>query len=175
MLCPKKWRHSLLCKFEKYDFGYMRSCNLDHSFPNFFVHRPLLASKNNHRSIHPCSPNCRMSSWQVIYISELIIHTLCLQCTFFMPAQKKYFILNCHYLCIHWILLHRLLVWRMVLFICLTRSFKFGSECRQLNPHVECDIYSVTIFRFCCCKPWNSASQIICGKQKQFEHYTYGE
>jgi hypothetical protein len=66
-----------------------RSSNLDHCFPNFFVHRPLLSLKNNCRSVRPYSPKCRISRWQVIYFSEVIIHALCVQCTFFTLAPKK--------------------------------------------------------------------------------------
>jgi len=44
---------------------------------NSFARGPLMASKNNHRSSHPCSLNYRLSGWQVSkvknYISDLIL------------------------------------------------------------------------------------------------------
>lgn len=42
-------------------------------FPNFFAGGPLLASKNNHRSAHPCShkngvPGCQVSKIKNVYL-----------------------------------------------------------------------------------------------------------
>jgi hypothetical protein len=67
-----------------------------------------------------------------------------------------------------------LLVWRIVLFICLTKAFTFGSDCRQLNSHVRYFIKCVTIFRFCYPIPWKSSfAQINSGKGKKYEHCTF--
>jgi hypothetical protein len=41
-----------------YSFNIQMQC-----FPNLFAHGPLLASKNNHGSSHPCSCKYRMSGW----------------------------------------------------------------------------------------------------------------
>jgi DNA-binding XRE family transcriptional regulator len=90
-------------------------------------------------------------------------------CNFFRITKRT----HCLYLSIHSILPHRLLVWRMVLFACLRKSFKFRSDCRQMNTHVGCHVQSVTIFRFCCRIPWTSSfAQISCWKGKKFEHRT---
>lgn len=98
---------------------------------------------------------------------------LCLQSTFFRLAQKIT-IINCHYLSIHSIIPHGLLVWRMMLFLCLTKFFKVGSDCKQLNFNVKCNIQSVMIFRFCSFIPWKSSfAPTSCGKQKKFEHWTF--
>lgn len=70
---------------------------------------------------------------------------------------------------------HRLLVWRMLLFICLTKPFKVRSACRQLISHVGCDFESVVmIFRFFCRIPCTPGFTQICwGKQKKLEHCTF--
>lgn len=75
----------------------------------------------------------------------------------FHSDRKYYCIINCHCMYIHSILYHRLLVWRMELFILIIVSFKVRSVCRQLNSHVSYDIQSVTIFRYCCRILWKSS------------------
>jgi len=89
----------------------------------------------------------------------------------FSDWHKTRWTINCQFLCIHSILPHRLLLWRMVLLFRLTEAFKVGSDGRQLNSHVGYYIKCVTIFRFCCPITWKSSfAQINCGKRKKFEH-----
>jgi hypothetical protein len=76
-------------------------------------------------------------------------------------------------LAIHSLLPHRLLGWRMVLLLHLTKFFKLGSECRQLNSHIGCHILSVEIFRFCHINWECSFIQMRRGKQKKSERCTF--
>jgi len=118
-------------------------------FPNPFSRGPLLASKNDRETSQPFSRKYRLSGWQVpnlkTYVSELIVHILRLWSSFFQTDTKNCKIINSHNIIIHSILPHGLLVGRMVFFTCVTKSFKVGSDCRQLDSHVGCDIQSVTI------------------------------
>jgi hypothetical protein len=59
----------------------------------------------------------------------------------------------------------------MVLFTGLTKTLKFGNDCRKPDSHVGFDTQSVTIFRFlvaACIE--NPASHIRCGKRKESEN-----
>ena len=49
------------------------SHNLEQSFPNFFPSGPLLASKNNHGSSHPCSRKYGVSRWYVSKTKNLYL------------------------------------------------------------------------------------------------------
>jgi hypothetical protein len=94
--------------------------------------------------------------------------------TSFQAVTKNYCTTHRYHLEIHSILRRRLLLWRMVLFIRLTKSFKFGNDCRQLHSHGGCYIQFVSIFRFSCRIPWTSSlAQLICGTWKQSKHCTF--
>lgn len=101
---------------------------------------------------------------------------LCLLSTSFQAVTKNCGTTHRYHLkiLVHSILRRRLLLWRMALFIRLTKSFKVGNDCRQLHSHVGCNIQSVSIFTFCCRIPWTSSlAQLICGRWKQSEHCTF--
>jgi hypothetical protein len=109
---------------------------------------PFWLRKISHGSSHPCSRKYWMSRWQVStvknFISENWIYTCYAYNLPFPDWHKNNWIIKCHYLSIHSMLRHTLLVWRMVLFIRLTKSFKLRLT-KQLNSQIGCDIQSVKI------------------------------
>ena len=127
------------------------------AFPRSFCSRTCFCLKNNDGSLHPCSHKYRMSGWQVSNIKNLYVRSDCryihvmFTIHLSLADAKNYWIINCPYLSIHSTIPHRLLGWRVELFVCLTKYSKIWNDCRQLNSHIRCDIQSVTIFRFCCC------------------------
>lgn len=128
---------------------------------------PHLASKNNHGTSHPCPRKYTVSQWYVSKSRYLCLRTfrmisfqnwkLYTSYAINLPFHdwnKQNWIINCHCLSIHSVFPHRILVWGIVVFILLTKSFKLGSDCRQLNQHAVCDIESIVLKR--------------CGKRMQF-------